>query len=114
MSSGSRKRTRLERVAALELPPGWIERTWDYLQQGEVLARLGLCVLTIVGLWIVTAGWSIPLRYHRHYTPPRDVVAKVSFEKKDDDATKEARNLAARTVNYVYTQDKEQLVQLRA
>ncbi len=41
MASGSQKRTRSERVAALELPPGLLERTWDYLQRGDVLGLVG-------------------------------------------------------------------------
>jgi cyclic-di-AMP phosphodiesterase PgpH len=114
MSSGSQKRTRSERVAALELPPGLLERTWDYLQRGDVLGRLGLCLLTVIGLWFVTAAWSIPLGYHRTYTPGRDIVAKVSFPKADPEGTKDARLLAARKVSYVYDQDKDPLVQLRA
>jgi putative nucleotidyltransferase with HDIG domain len=113
MASGSQKRTRSERVAALELPPGLFERTWEYLQRGDVLVRLGMCVLAVIGLWAVTTSWSIPLAYHRNFTPPRDVVAKVSFQKADPEGTKEAKALAARKVSYVYEQDKDPLVQLR-
>jgi putative nucleotidyltransferase with HDIG domain len=114
MANGSQKRTRSERVAALELPPGLLERTWDYLQRGDVLARLGLGLLCIVGLWAVTSSWSIPLGYHRDFSPPRNIVAKVAFKKADPDGTKEARSQAARLVSYVYDQDKDRLVQLRA
>ncbi len=112
--NGSQKRTRLERVAALELPPGLVERTWDYLQRGDVLVRLGLCVAAVVGLWLVTAAWSIPLGYKRNYTPPRDIVANVKFKKADHDQTMAAKTLAARKVTYIYDHDKEPLVQLRA
>src|SRR3954470_19816504 len=109
MASGTRKRTRSERVAALELPPGLFERTWDYLKRGDVLARLGLCVLAILALWLVTTSWSIPLGFHRNYTPARDIVAKVSFSKADREGTREAKGLAARKVSYVYEQDKDPL-----
>lgn len=98
----------------MELPPGLVERTWEYLKRGDVLARLGLCVLTVLGLWIVTSAWTIPLGYHRNYTPPRDIVANVSFEKAAPEKTKEARALAVTKVSYVYDQDKDQLIQLRA
>src|SRR4051794_23905312 len=114
MSTGSRKRTRSERVAALELPPGLVERTWEYLKRGDVLARLGLCMLAILGLWCVTLSWSIPLSFHRNFTPQRDIVAKVKFDKPDPDGTKEARTLARRKVSYVYEHDKDPLVQLGA
>jgi cyclic-di-AMP phosphodiesterase PgpH len=114
MSTGNRKRTRWERVAALELPPGALERTWDYLHRGDVLARLGLCVLTIAGLFFVTKAWSIPLGFYRNYTPTRDIVAKVEFQAADPEQTREARAQAKRNVSWVYEQDKEPLVQLRA
>jgi putative nucleotidyltransferase with HDIG domain len=104
----------LERVAALELPPGAIERTWEYLQRSDVLVRLGLCVLTVLGLWVVTAGWTIPLAYHRNFTPTRDVVAKVSFRRADPERTREAKADAAQQVRYVYDNDKARLTQLRA
>ncbi len=113
-SNGNRKRTRSERVAALELPPGVLQRAWEYVHHGDVLARLGLCGLAIVGLWFVTMGWSIPLGYHRNFTPLRDIVAKIEFQKADPDATKEAKASAARMVSYVYEHDIDRLIQLRA
>jgi len=114
MASGIQKRTRSERVAALELPPGMLERTWDYLQCPDVLLRLGLCAATILALWGVTKSWSVPLGYYRGYTPSRDIVAHVPFKKADPDGTREAKAQAARRVSYVYDQDKDLLVQLQA
>ena len=38
MATGIQKRNRSERVAALELPPGLVERTFECLQRGDVLA----------------------------------------------------------------------------
>ena len=39
MASGGQKRTRSERVAALELPPGQWERAWVGLRRRDVLGR---------------------------------------------------------------------------
>ena len=114
MASGNQKRTRSERVAALELPPGSLERALDYLKRGDVLLRLGMCLLAVVALWSVTLSWSIPLEYHRNYTPPRNIVAKIPFQKADPEKTREARALAANNVSFVYDLDKDPLVQLRA
>jgi putative nucleotidyltransferase with HDIG domain len=114
MTGGSQKRKRSERVAALELPPGLLERTWDYLQRSDVLVRLGLCVLTVVCLWLVTAAWTVPLGYHRNYTPTRDITAKVAFRRADEERTKEARRAAQQQVRYVYEHDQDKLQQLRA
>src|SRR6185295_9828125 len=114
MANGSQKRTRSERVAALELPPGLVERTWEYLRRRDVVLRLALCVLTAGILWGITGSWAPPLGYRTGYVPPRPIVAKIKFQKPDPDATKEAREAAKRSIRYVYQQDKEPLVQLRA
>ena len=114
MSSGGQKRTRLERVAALELPPGSLERAWKYLQQTDVLVRLGLCLLAIVGLWVVTASWTMPLGYHRNFTPQRNIVAKVAFRRADPERTELARAAAEQQVRYVYDHNDAALTQLRA
>jgi putative nucleotidyltransferase with HDIG domain len=114
MASGTQKRTRSERVAALELPPGAFERALMYCRRGEVLLRLGLCALTILALWCVTLSWSVPLEYQRDYTPSRNIVAKTEFQKIDLDKTREAKKLAASKVSFVYDHDLDELVQLRA
>ena len=114
MANGIQRRTRSERVAALELPPGLLERTYEYLQRGDVLLRLALCGLTAVMLWIVTGGWDPPLPYRTGYTPPRGIVAKVPFHKFDPEATREAQEQARGKVLYVYENDRYPLTQLRA
>ncbi len=115
MNNGTRKRTRSERVAALELPPGLLERTWEYLQRGDVLVRLGL----------LRADGAAAVADHRRLgaaaflsdriiTPLRNIVARVHFQKPDPQRTSEAQERAQREVRSVYEQDKEPLVQLRA
>ncbi len=113
MANGFQKRTRSARVAALELPPGMIEQTLDYLQRRDVLLRLGLCALTAVVLWAISGGWAPPVGYRLGYTPQRNVVAKVEFKSRDLPGTKEAQDKAARTVRCVYELDREPLAQLR-
>ncbi len=114
MATGMQKRTRSERVAALELPPGLVERTLECLQRGDVLGRLGLCLLTALLLWCVTGGWAPPLGYRTGFTPLRDISARVEFSRKDPQATQAAQDKARRSVHYIYEQDKEPLVQLKA
>ncbi len=112
--AGTQKRTRSERVAALELPPGMVERTLDSLHRSDVLSRLGLCLVTAVLLWCVTGGWAPPLGYRTGFTPLRDITARVEFSRKDPQATQAAQDKAKRSVHYVYEQDKEPIVQLKA
>ena len=91
MSAGSQKRTRLERVAALELPPNFADRFLGSLQRGEVWLRIGLCLLAAIFLWIVTSAWAPPFSFRSGYVSPRDIMARVEFKKFDPDATHDAR-----------------------
>ena len=43
MTTGSKKKRRIDRVTSLELPPGVWGTLWDNLRRGHVLVRLALC-----------------------------------------------------------------------
>jgi cyclic-di-AMP phosphodiesterase PgpH len=113
MSTGSQKKTRLERVAALELPPNFADRLWDSLQRGDVWLRIGLCLVAAIFLWVVTGAWAPPFSFRSGYVSPRDIMARVEFKKYDPDATHDARQRAENQVTFVYSQDPSALVQLR-
>ncbi|HKD37800.1 MAG TPA: hypothetical protein VKB78_13405, partial [Pirellulales bacterium] len=114
MPNGNQKKTRIQRVAALELPPSPFDRLVASFQRAEVLWRIGLCVGGALVVWAIVGGWKPPFAYWRDYTPPRNIVAKVPFQIKDEKATKEAKDKAARQIRYVYTQDPAPLIQYRA
>ncbi len=114
MSTGSKKKRRIDRVTSLELPPGVWGNFWDRLRTGHVLVRLGLCALTAVLLWAITTGWEPPLPYHLGDAPPRDIVARTQFEREDLNATRKAQDQARSLAVAVYDQDPAQLEQLRA
>lgn len=114
MQNGQQKRTRSQRVAALELPPGMVDRFVDSLQRAEVLWRIALCIVAALVMWCILGGWAPPFPYRLGYTPSRDIDAKVSFQRLDAEQTREAKQKAASQAIYVYTQDAAPLVQLRA
>lgn len=110
----NQKRTRSQRVAALELPPGMFDRFVDSLQRAEVMWRIGLCVLAAILMWFVLQGWAPPFQFRLGYTPTRDIDAQVNFKQFDAKATDDAKKEAASQVVYVYSQDPARLIQLRA
>jgi putative nucleotidyltransferase with HDIG domain len=114
MSTGSKKRTRSERVAAVELPPGVWGHLRLHLRRGHVLVRLSLCAVAAIVLWVMTRGWDPPLAYRLGDVPQRDVTARLQFEQIDVQATQDARAQARRLAVAVYEQDPAPLVQLRA
>lgn len=104
MTSGGQKRTRLERVAALELPPGQWELAWVSLRRRDVLGRTGLALLAAIAVGLVIRAWDPPFAYRTGYTPDRDIVAKVSFTRVDSDATNLAKQCGeARSVTSMLT-----------
>jgi len=114
MSTAGQKRTRSERVAALELPPGPWEQVWIGLRSRDMLGRMALGLVAAVLMCLVIRAWEPPLPYRSGYAPPRDIVARVPFAKVDPEATKLARERARSLVRYVYVQDPVPLMELRA
>jgi putative nucleotidyltransferase with HDIG domain len=114
MSSGGQKRTRSERVAALEIRPSKWERAWTNLRRRDVLVRLGLCLATALALCLAIHGWNPPFAFHSGQTINRDVTARVGFTMVNPDETRDARQRARWEVRYVYTHDPGPLVRLRA
>src|SRR4051812_6403585 len=105
MSTPPKKRTRLNRVAPLDLPPNRLERALMALQRGDVLLRLFLCLLTAVAIWALTGGWAPPFTYRVDYVPPRDITAKVDFERVDEEQTRLERDRKMQQAASVYRQD---------
>lgn len=84
------------------------------LRDRDVLLRLGICLVAVIAVWGSTTAWQPPFPYREGFTPTRDIVARAAFREPDTRATDAARQQARMTVRYVYVQDPEPLVQLRA
>lgn len=114
MSTGSRKKRRIDRVNSLELSPGLWRDLWSRVRTAHVLIRVGLCTLAAVMLWAISGGWKPPLPYHLGDVPPRDIVARTQFEREDHEATRKAQDQARSQAVAVYDRDSSPLEQLRA
>src|SRR2546423_6352733 len=113
MSTGSKKKRRIDRVTSVELPPGVLGNLWGHLRRGHVLVRLTLCAITAMLLWGLTRGWAPPLPYHRGDFPQRDIVARTQFERNDQAATDKARTDARRLTIATYDQNPTRRARLR-
>ncbi len=95
MPTSSQKRTRSERVARLELPPGQWERAWTGLRRRDLLGRIGLALLAALLMGGMIRAWDPPFEYRTGYTPDRDVVARVATTAEVQESYRPGQLLAA-------------------
>lgn len=115
MSNGTpQKRTRQQRVATVELPPGTWGRLLAQLRRGSVLLRLALCTLAALVLWSFTKSWDPPFTHSLGDIPKRNIIARVDFVQPDEAATEKLRQKERELALAVYDQDPQPLIQLRA
>lgn len=107
-------RTRSQRVASVELPPGRVSLLLSQLRRGAVVVRLLTALLTAALLVVITQGWEPPRDFAIDEIPARDLTARVDFRQLDDRATSEARSRASRFAEAVYDNDPIPLTQLGA
>ena len=60
MAASGQKRTRSERVAALDMAPGQWERAWVSLRRRDVLGRIGLALLAALTMAALIRAWEFP------------------------------------------------------
>jgi putative nucleotidyltransferase with HDIG domain len=113
MSGNPPKRNRAKRVAPLKLPPRTYEKAIGTIQRTDVLMRLGLCLLTAIFVWIATGGWYPPFSFRVAHVPARNIVARVTFERVDKQATIDSQNAARRIIDCVYMNDPRPLRELQ-
>ena len=113
MASGNYKRPRGDRVSGFSLPPGQFARALDSIRRSDVLLRLGLCLLAALFLWLVSAGWAPPFAYREGYIPPRPIIARVQFQRVDDEATRAQERRKRREALVVYEHDPKPIAQLQ-
>ena len=114
MSTGSKKKRRIDRVTSVELPPGVLGNLWGHLRRGHVLVRLALCARdgrAAVGDHArlgAAAAISLGRRAAARYRRPHRIRARRP------EATRKARELARSLAIATYDHDPAQLEQLRA
>ena len=115
MSTSTPRRKRSDLAAGIQLPQGQVIQFATYLRRGDVLLRVGLCLLAATIMWAVTRGSARPFSYSSGYIPLRDIVARIDFSTGDlDGPENERRRQRARAQTIcIYEHDAQPLVALR-
>ena len=114
MNTGQKNRTRSERVAALQLAPGNLDKILGVLREPEVWLRISICLVASVVIWAITGAWKPQFPYRTDQVPARDIVARVAFKTPDAQATKEKRDSSIRNAKAIYENDPQALIDLRS
>ena len=105
------KKKRSERSSPLELPPSVMARSWEWMQRGDVLLRVAICLVAAMVVSAVTKSWYPPFSYRSGHTAERAILSRTKLP--NPTATAEARRQAMLQIRYVYRQDPVPLIQLR-
>lgn len=97
----------------LPAPKGSFQKAIEFLRRSEVWARIGLCALTTLILYVVMFGWDPPFSYRVRQAPLRDLHAHTSFEYQDLKKTDERKDRERRNFRCFYENDPQPLEQLR-
>ena len=114
MANGGQRKTRSERVAALELPPGRLERVWIGICHRDVLTRMAMAFVAAAAVCIIIQAWDPPLHWRTGTVHMRYVASRVNFQRVDHEATLQAEQKRRDETMAVFNQDTKPLEQLRA
>ncbi len=112
MAIGGKKRKRLDRVAALELPPNHWERVLTNMRHPDVIVRIGLAAATALLLCVVVRAWELPFPYRSGLRSPRDITTRVGFSVNNLAETRARQDRARWQVPYIFVRDQEPLVRM--
>ncbi len=85
----------------------------ERLRQRDVWIRVGLCLMTMLVLWIVTAGWAPGFPWRARRAPMYFPHARVAFRYIDAIETSRALERVRRSTLVYYSNDQEALNELR-
>lgn len=114
MSSGGWPRARLDRVSQFDFGPGKWELILASLRRQEILLRIAICTAVVLALWIIHGTWRPPFGFRLGQVPPRDVIARATFDTFDETKTQQKKELMRRSVECVYNHDPRPIAELRA
>ncbi|WP_164102368.1 HD family phosphohydrolase [Candidatus Laterigemmans baculatus] len=113
MSAVPSKRTRVERVQALPLPPGRFQQLSEQFRHAALWGRFALAGLAAVIMLVVCQCWEPPFSYRTGYVPPRDMIARVNFQVPDETKTRILQDQRRRETIVYYRNRSQSLNQLR-
>ena len=106
------KRSRVSKASAPRPRRTTIVMAWDALRDREILLRLGMCLVAILGLLIVLQGWRAPFPYRVGQYAEHGIAARTDFQELNVEESNRNRDEAERRVPLVFAHDPQPLSSL--
>ena len=106
------KRSRVSKASAPRPRRTTIALAWDALRDRDILLRLGMCLIAILGLLVVLQGWRAPFPYRIGQYAEHGIAARTNFQELNVEETNRKREDAERKVPLVFTNDPQSLSSL--
>ena len=74
------KRSRVSKTSAPRPRRTTIALAWDALRDRDILLRLGMCLVAIIGLLLVLQGWRAPFPYRIGQYAEHGIAARTDFQ----------------------------------
>ncbi len=103
------KRSRVSKTSAPRPRRTTIALAWDALRDRDILLRLGMCLIAIVGLLFVLKAWSPPFSYRLGQFAEHGIAARTNFKVPNVEETNRRRDDAERNVPLIFLHDPQSL-----
>ena len=106
------KRSRVSKTSAPRPRRTTIALAWDAVRDRDILLRLGMCLVAIMGLLLVLQGWRAPFPYRIGQYAEHGIAARTDFQELNVEETNRQRDDAERNVPLVFNHDPQPLASL--
>ena len=106
------KRSRVSKTSAPRPRRTTIALAWDAVRDRDILLRLGMCLIAIIGLLLVLQGWRAPFPYRIGQYAEHGIAARTDFQELNVEETNRKRDDAERNVPLVFVHDPQPLSSL--
>ena len=106
------KRSRVSKTSAPRPRRTTIALAWDALRDRDILLRLGMCLIAIIGLLVVLQGWRAPFAYRVGQYSEHGIAARTDFQELNAEETNRKKDEAERNVPLIFLHDPQSLSSL--
>ena len=114
MSGSNKQRNRQERINSLGIQKPRLVQWWQESDKADFMIRMGLAVIAAITLLAACQTWRPQFAYRKQDILSHNLIARVTFEVKNDEQTKALQDRKAREQLAFYSNRSKPLYDLQA